>query len=67
MTQLLKSPEGFFNHIKRYTASVATSITYGVRGATYDSFWANVSLSTQDKNGQLVHSAQLTSDRVSTM
>jgi cytochrome P450 len=41
MTDLLDSPDKFYNSIKRYTASVAASLTYGFRGATYDSFWAH--------------------------
>lgn len=43
MNDLLQSPEGFFDHIRRYTASVATTLVYGQRGATFDSFWAHVS------------------------
>ncbi|GME29194.1 putative cytochrome P450 oxidoreductase [Neofusicoccum parvum] len=44
MNDLLESPEGFFNHIRRYTASVITSLTYGQRAPTFDSFWAYVGL-----------------------
>jgi hypothetical protein len=42
MSNLLKTPEDFYNQIKRYTASVVASITYGQRGPTPDSFWARV-------------------------
>jgi hypothetical protein len=42
MTDLLGTPDGFFNHVRRYTASVVTSVTYGFRGATFESFWAHV-------------------------
>lgn len=43
MNDLLNHPEGFFDNIRRYTASVATTLVYGQRGATFDSFWAHVS------------------------
>jgi hypothetical protein len=43
MNDLLDSPEGFYDHIRRYTASVATSLTYGYRAATFQSFWGHVS------------------------
>ena len=43
MNDLLVEPEGFFNHIRRYTASVASTLVYGQRGSTFDSFWAHVS------------------------
>lgn len=39
MTNLLDHPENFFEDVKRYTASVVTSITYGFRAPTYNSFW----------------------------
>ncbi|KAK5331677.1 hypothetical protein LTR93_000682 [Exophiala xenobiotica] len=41
MNDLLTKPEGFFNHIRRYTASVAATLVYGQRGSTFDSFWAH--------------------------
>ncbi|KAF4813759.1 Cytochrome P450 monooxygenase yanC [Colletotrichum siamense] len=41
MTNLLDSPDGFYNHICRYTASVVTSITYGFRAASFESFWGH--------------------------
>ncbi|KAI8310601.1 Cytochrome P450 monooxygenase yanC [Colletotrichum sp. SAR11_240] len=34
-------PDGFYNHIRRYTASVVTSITYGFRAASFESFWGH--------------------------
>lgn len=40
MTNLLDMPLDFYDQIKRYTASVVTSITYGQRGATPKTFWA---------------------------
>jgi hypothetical protein len=43
MNDLLTKPEGFFNHVRRYTASVAATLVYGQRGSTFDSFWAHVS------------------------
>lgn len=43
MNDLLGNPDGFFNSIRRYTASVAATLVFGQRGATFDSFWAHVS------------------------
>lgn len=43
MNDLLQTPEDFFDHICRYTASVATSLTYGFRAPTFNSFWGHVS------------------------
>ncbi|KAF2501617.1 cytochrome P450 [Lophium mytilinum] len=39
MTNLLDRPEDFFQEIQRYTASVVSSINYGFRAKTHDSFW----------------------------
>ncbi|EOD47128.1 putative cytochrome p450 protein [Neofusicoccum parvum UCRNP2] len=36
---LLRTPDKFFDHIKRSTGSVANIIIWGHRGATYESFW----------------------------
>jgi hypothetical protein len=44
MNDLLVAPEGFFNHVRRYTASVAAAIVFGHRGPTFESFWAHVSI-----------------------
>lgn len=41
MNDLLDNPEGFYNHVRRYTASVASILTYGQRGPTFESFWAH--------------------------
>jgi len=41
MNDLLRNPDGFFNHIRRYTASVAATLVFGQRGATFKSFWAH--------------------------
>lgn len=43
MNNLLKDPDDFYRQIRRYTASVVSAITYGYRGETPDSFWAQVS------------------------
>lgn len=43
MNDLLETPDDFFNHISRYTASVATSTVYGFRAPTFQSFWGHVS------------------------
>jgi hypothetical protein len=39
---LLETPEDFFNHVKRVTASVAAIVIFGHRAATPDSFWTTV-------------------------
>ena len=41
MNDLLDNPRGFYDHVKRYNASVASILTYGQRGPTFDSFWAH--------------------------
>lgn len=42
MTNLLQNPDNFYQDVRRYTASVVTSITYGFRAASFDSFWGHV-------------------------
>lgn len=44
MTNLLTDPDNFYNDVRRYTASVVTSITYGFRAPTFESFWGSVRL-----------------------
>jgi hypothetical protein len=39
---LLEKPEKFFDHVKRVTCSVASSVIFGHRGSSTDSFWATV-------------------------
>jgi len=39
MTDFLDDPAAFYSHIQRYTASVATTLVYGQRAPTADSFW----------------------------
>jgi hypothetical protein len=39
---LVQKPEGFYNHIRRVTASIACVLIFGQRGATYESFWGHV-------------------------
>ncbi|CAI4213213.1 unnamed protein product [Parascedosporium putredinis] len=41
MTNLLTDPDNFYNDVRRYTASVVTSITYGFRAPTFESFWGS--------------------------
>jgi cytochrome P450 len=41
MADLLNEPKGFYNHIRRYTASVASVLVFGSRGPTFESFWAH--------------------------
>jgi len=38
MFDMLKSPENFYNHIRRYSNSVILSITYGKRAPRYESY-----------------------------
>lgn len=47
MNDLLVGPDGFFNHIRRYTASVAAAIVFGHRGPTFESFWAHVNITSK--------------------
>ncbi len=49
MNDLLDNPEGFYNHVRRYTASVASILTYGQRGPTFESFWAHGVYDVMDK------------------
>ncbi|RSL73400.1 hypothetical protein CEP53_000723 [Fusarium sp. AF-6] len=39
MSNLCNKLDNFYSEIRRYTASVVTSITYGCRAPTSDSFW----------------------------
>lgn len=41
MADMLNNPKGFYNHIRRYTASVASILVFGSRAPTFDSFWAH--------------------------
>ncbi|OJD28633.1 cytochrome p450 [Diplodia corticola] len=41
LADLLRTPTGFYNHVKRTTASTANIIVWGHHGATYDDFWGN--------------------------
>ncbi|KAH7072514.1 putative cytochrome P450 oxidoreductase [Paraphoma chrysanthemicola] len=40
MNNLLERPEDFYEEIRRYTASVITSLTFGYRAKDLKSFWA---------------------------
>ncbi len=37
MVQLLKDPEGYYDHIRRYSTAVILASVYGQRGARFDS------------------------------
>lgn len=39
MNNLLKSPDRIFDYTRLYTASVASTIIWGQRAASLDSFW----------------------------
>ena len=41
---LLETPDQFFHHIKRVTASVAAIVIFGFRAPTVHSFWTTVCL-----------------------
>ncbi|KAI9836035.1 MAG: hypothetical protein M1819_001646 [Sarea resinae] len=49
MNDLLDSPDKFFNHIRRYTASVASVIAFGHRGPTFESFWGHCVYTVMDQ------------------
>ncbi|OCK74678.1 putative cytochrome P450 oxidoreductase [Lepidopterella palustris CBS 459.81] len=38
---MLQAPDDMFNHVRRYTASVASILTFGQRAPTYDSWWGH--------------------------
>lgn len=44
MESLFEDPQNFIKLVRRYTASSASSIIYGQRAPTYESFWGHVSL-----------------------
>lgn len=50
MHDLLQTPEEFFGHIRRVTASVASIIIFGFRAPTVDNFWATVSYTEPTRN-----------------
>lgn len=50
MENLLEDPQDFIKLVRRYTASAASSIIFGQRAPTYESFWGHVSFQ------RLVHS-----------
>ncbi|KAL1969797.1 hypothetical protein VTN77DRAFT_7306 [Rasamsonia byssochlamydoides] len=41
LNDFLCTPERFYNHIRRVTASTVSILVFGQRGATSDSFWAS--------------------------
>lgn len=43
MESLLEDPQNFIKLVRRYTASTASSIIFGQRAPTYESFWGHVS------------------------
>ncbi|KEZ41471.1 hypothetical protein SAPIO_CDS7617 [Scedosporium apiospermum] len=49
LNDLLENPEGFFNHVRRYTASSASVLAFGHRGRTFDSFWGHVVYDVMDR------------------
>jgi cytochrome P450 len=53
MADMLNDPKDFYNHIRRYTASVASILVFGSRGPTFDSFWAH---GVYDVMSKVIHS-----------
>lgn len=49
MNDLLNDPEGFFDHVRRYTSSVASALAFGHRGPTFDSFWGHAVYDVMDR------------------
>ncbi|KAF2499912.1 putative cytochrome P450 oxidoreductase [Lophium mytilinum] len=41
MFDFLEKPEDFYKHLRRVTSSIACTLVFGQRGATYDSFWGS--------------------------
>ncbi|KIX97095.1 uncharacterized protein Z520_07209 [Fonsecaea multimorphosa CBS 102226] len=41
LSDLLNNPEGYYSHIKRMTASVASTVVFGHRGPDANNFWAH--------------------------
>jgi hypothetical protein len=46
MNNFLDKPEDFYHEVRRYTASVITSLVFGWRAPSYDSYWSKVSMPT---------------------
>jgi len=44
MYDFLETPDDFYKHLRRVTASIACTLVFGQRGATYDTFWGHVSI-----------------------
>ncbi|KAJ0413479.1 cytochrome P450 [Aspergillus carlsbadensis] len=38
---IVNTPDDFYRHLRRVTASIACTFIYGQRGATYESFWGH--------------------------
>ncbi|KAL5591178.1 hypothetical protein FOVSG1_010067 [Fusarium oxysporum f. sp. vasinfectum] len=49
MNNLCTDPANFYNDVRRYTASVVTSIVYGFRASTSESFWSKGVYNVMDK------------------
>ncbi|TVY33893.1 Cytochrome P450 monooxygenase [Lachnellula occidentalis] len=49
LNDLLVNPDGFYNHVRRYNASVFNIIIWGHRGPTFDSFWAHTVYDVMEK------------------
>ncbi|KAJ5982934.1 hypothetical protein N7481_005033 [Penicillium waksmanii] len=49
LNDLMNTPDGFFNHVRRYTASSASVLAFGHRGSTFDSFWGHVVYDVMDR------------------
>ncbi|EAW15397.1 cytochrome P450 [Aspergillus fischeri NRRL 181] len=49
LNDLLRDTEGFYNHVRRYTASVASALAFGHRGPTFESFWGHAVYDVMDR------------------
>ncbi|KAI9742375.1 MAG: hypothetical protein M1818_003908 [Claussenomyces sp. TS43310] len=52
MLDMLNTPENFYKHVRRVTASIANILIFGQRGVTYDTFWGSAVYEAIDKFGQ---------------
>jgi hypothetical protein len=43
MNDLLETPNNFYKHVRRTTASIACILVFGQRAASYEAFWGHVS------------------------
>ncbi len=54
MFQLLRDPQGYYDHIRRYTTAVILASVYGQRGASFDSPNVQALYHAQDQFTQII-------------